>query len=269
MDLKDAALQAIAEQVERVGSGTMISRFLEEFTDVPYVPEPGTSKVNSVTQWLKKCKTSGKLPEAILFICDPTNYINTDFAKEVRDAVNTTLRLYGHQVEWTGVKPSLMPVVPSVPALVTPPAHIKPNFAAISAPAEITQNLDERWDELMILLSTNAYRMTMVAIGGLMEGCILAKMENNPRDANTASNTPIDPSTSKPKAFKKWTLNEMIDVALELGWIHESRGKFSHQVRDYRNFVHVHKEVTEGMSIDAGACAVALEVLKQVVIDLS
>ncbi len=80
-------------------------------------------------------------------------------------------------------------------------------------------------------------------MGGLLEGLLLARIEGlaDKSPVFTATAAPRD-RAGAPLALKDWTLANYLEVAHELGWISGTHRDVSEVLRDYRNYIHPHKE---------------------------
>jgi hypothetical protein len=88
-------------------------------------------------------------------------------------------------------------------------------------------------------------------MGGLLEGLLLARIN---RETNKA---PIFKAKTAPKSKQgstlplgDWKLNDLISVAHELKWISVSTKSIGNALRDYRNYIHPHKQLTENVMLD-------------------
>jgi hypothetical protein len=80
-------------------------------------------------------------------------------------------------------------------------------------------------------------------MGGLLEGILCARVESlaDKKAVFTTAAAPKD-KAGTPQPLKEWKLQNYIDVAHELGWITQTVHGISDIVRDYRNFIHPHKQ---------------------------
>ena len=103
-------------------------------------------------------------------------------------------------------------------------------------------------------------------MGGLLETLLLARVNREPNKKSifSASTAPKDRRSTKPLALNEWTLRNYIDVAHELGWISPSARDVGEILRDYRNYIHPHKELTHGVQLVAGDAALFWEVAKAI-----
>jgi hypothetical protein len=101
-------------------------------------------------------------------------------------------------------------------------------------------------------------------MGGLLEALLLARVhrEKDKSRVFQAAVAPKDKTTGKTLLLQEWTLRHYIDVAHELGWISESAKDLGEVVRDYRNYIHPHKELTHGVSLAKADAELFWEVSK-------
>ena len=104
--------------------------------------------------------------------------------------------------------------------------------------------------------------------GSTLEGILLNQASKSPRDFNTANAAPKD-KESKVRQFPDWTLNNLIDVAYEKKFIGLDVKKFSHSLRDFRNFIHPYQQHLLNFSPDKHTAKISWQVLQAVIDDLS
>jgi hypothetical protein len=104
--------------------------------------------------------------------------------------------------------------------------------------------------------------------GSILEGILLGMALQQPEVFNRAESSPRDES-GKVKPFKGWSLNQMIDVACEVGFLTEDIKKFSHSLRDYRNYIHPFQQLASGFQPDKHTADICFQVLKAAVACLS
>jgi hypothetical protein len=64
--------------------------------------------------------------------------------------------------------------------------------------------------------------------------------------------------------LKEWTLQNYIDVAHELGWITQTVRDIGDVLRDYRNYIHPHKQYSEKMSLAPEDAKISWEISKNI-----
>ncbi len=113
--------------------------------------------------------------------------------------------------------------------------------------------LHRRWDEVQRCIRVNAHLAATVMMGGLLESLLLARINASPIQSAvyTAKQAPRD-KANKTVPLNEWKLAQMIEVAHELRWITKSAKDVGHVLRDFRNYIHPHKEFAAAVVISAG-----------------
>ncbi len=125
-----------------------------------------------------------------------------------------------------------------------------PNFAPLAADAKMQMILQRRWEEVRRCLASTSNLAATVMMGGLLESLLLARINGSPDKATVfkAKLAPRD-KAGKTLMLPEWKLVHMVDVAHELAWITKSAKDVGNVLRDFRNYIHPHKEYTDGVSI--------------------
>jgi len=132
----------------------------------------------------------------------------------------------------------------------------------------ISDILNSRIQEIKANLKANAPLSAIVIIGSTLEGILLGFTSNNPKDFNQAKAAPKD-KEGKTKYHQDWSLSNFIDVAYELRFIQEDVKKFSHILRDFRNYIHPYEQMSSGFNPDIHTAKLCWNVLKVAMIQLS
>ena len=122
-------------------------------------------------------------------------------------------------------------------------SDVAPAFNGITVDSEMQRILENRWNECAGCIQ-NAFPLAgIVMIGGLLEALLIARVNQleNKAPVFKATAAPKD-KEGKTKHLGEWTLKDYIDVACELKWISETHKDVSVILRDYRNYIHPHKE---------------------------
>lgn len=140
-------------------------------------------------------------------------------------------------------------VAPLLPA--TPTADSPPSFDSLVPDPAMRKVLARRWEECTRCVSAGAPLAATVMMGGLLEALLLARVHRliDKSGVFGAASAPRDGKTGKPLMLQEWTLRNYIDVAHELKWISSSAKNLGEVVRDYRNYIHPHKELTHGVHL--------------------
>lgn len=144
-----------------------------------------------------------------------------------------------------------------------------PDLSALtSLVPELERVMQARWLEAQMCQHAKAYLASVILMGSILEGLLLARISRSPMEANKSSASPKDRNSSKVLAFHDWSLNDLIDVAVERGWLKSDRGRFSHALRQSRNVVHPYQEAISNAAFDENTCKVCWQVLNASVDDL-
>jgi len=109
---------------------------------------------------------------------------------------------------------------------------------------------------------------TIFLCGSILEGILLGIALQRPKEFNRAANSPKD-KDNKVKPFHEWSLAQFIDVAHGLGVLKLDVKKFSHELRDFRNYIHPYQQLASRFSPDKHTAEICLQVLKAAIADLS
>lgn len=110
-------------------------------------------------------------------------------------------------------------------------------------------------------VNNDAPLSSVIMIGSILEGVLLGIASSNPRLFNQAQSAPKD-EDGKVRKFQDWTLNSFIDVAFEIGFIKRDVKKFSHAVRDFRNYIHPYSQMATSFNPDKNTALICFQVLK-------
>lgn len=127
--------------------------------------------------------------------------------------------------------------------------------------SSIEEIVKERLKEVELCVTNNAPLSSVIMIGSILEGILLGLASAYPRLFNQAQCAPKDKEGSIRK-FQDWTLNNFIDVASEIGFLRRDVKKFSHAVRDFRNYIHPYSQMASRFSPDKHTAMICFQVLK-------
>ena len=146
-----------------------------------------------------------------------------------------------------------------------PTPDTAPLFTTLVPDAKMQAILANRWSECVKCVDGAAPLAATVMMGGLLEGLLLAKINQlvNKAPAFTAKSAPKDKNDNTLK-LNEWGLKNYIDVAHELGWISQTTKDIGAVVRDYRNYIHPQKEYSHGSTISSEDARMLWEVAKSV-----
>ncbi len=128
--------------------------------------------------------------------------------------------------------------------------------------------LTQRIAEIDICLQHGASLAAIFLCGSTLEGVLLGIARSRPVDFNQAKASPKD-RVGKQKQFPDWSLSDFINVAKELRLLGEDVSKFSHALRDFRNYIHPYEQMTSGFTPDQHTATICAQVLKAAIAQLS
>lgn len=136
------------------------------------------------------------------------------------------------------------------------------NVDALKLDVSISEIIKQRLHETEACVNHDAPLASIFLIGSILEGILLGTASAFPRQFNQAQSAPKDKDTGKVKIFPEWTLNNMIDAAAEIGILKQDVKKFSHAVRDFRNYIHPYQQMSSQFSPDKHTALICFQVLK-------
>ncbi len=141
-------------------------------------------------------------------------------------------------------------VAPAAPDAL--PAEAPPAFGALAPDPRMQEILARRWVEIEKCLAGGAALAATVMMGGLLETLFLARINKAQvkKAIFTTRAAPRD-KTGKTLPLGEWTLISYIEVSHELKWITKSAKEVGSVLREFRNYIHPHKEMADGVVIDA------------------
>ena len=132
----------------------------------------------------------------------------------------------------------------------------------------IASTINLRLDEIKKCLAAEAPLSVIFLAGSTLEGVLLGIALNHPEQFNQSKSSPKD-NEGKVKKFHNWTLNDFIDVAYDLGILKEDVSRFSHELRNFRNYIHPYSQVSSRFNPDKRTAAICWQVLKAAIYQIS
>lgn len=128
--------------------------------------------------------------------------------------------------------------------------------------------LNQRLIEIEKNLKAGASLSVIIMCGSVLEGLLLGVALKNMKEFNQSSSSPRNKETGKVLPFQDWTLNNFIDVAYNIGFLGLDVKKFSHSLRDFRNYIHPYQQMSSQFSPDIDTAKISWQVLKATINDL-
>lgn len=135
------------------------------------------------------------------------------------------------------------------------------NIDGLHLEQAVSDIMKRRINEVEICINQEAPLAAVIMIGGILEGILLGVSTKHPKEFNQTTCAPKNPDGTV-RHFQDWTLNNFIDSASELGMLNRDVKKFSHVVRDFRNYIHPYSQLATKFSPDKHTAMICLQVLK-------
>jgi hypothetical protein len=256
-------------------SSTYLTRFFEGL-QLPYTHDGSTRKwwVLSVLEALQP----NELERVILRLVDLREY-RADKTKLAlaAESMNTILAMDGFGIDFNGTTPVL---VRAQPLTVTqqdllehrssPPEadqFLSKQFSDdiriedLHLDPVITPILQARVDEARACPRDKVPLGTIFLLGSTLEGILIGTALKDTARFATAKAAPRDRSGAVLKVHD-WKLAALIDVAHELGVLNLDVKKFSHALRDFRNYIHPYHQMSSNFSPDQHTVDICWQVFK-------
>jgi hypothetical protein len=136
-----------------------------------------------------------------------------------------------------------------------------PNIHKLSVEPQAMPIIESRLAEARRALGAGAYLSVIFLCGSVLEAVLLGAAQKEPARFNRASASPKATDGSV-KRFHDWSLAQFIDVACEIDMLKPDVKKFSHGLRDFRNYIHPYEQMVSGFTPDEHTAKVCFQVLK-------
>ncbi len=143
-----------------------------------------------------------------------------------------------------------------------------PNVQKMPVDAPVMSIVEARLTEVHVALRAGAYLSVILLCGSVLEALLLGAAQRAPARFNQANATP-KAANGSPKRFHEWSLAQLIDVACEVGVLKLDIKKFSHGLRDFRNYIHPYEQMLSGFTPDEHTAKVCIQVLKAALASLA
>lgn len=206
----------------------------------------------------------GRIDVLDKLIADFNQYLAFDKWQVVRDNDTITFR----QLEQIIVDPP-QPVNKEINEIEFLKQNFNIDIDALTLDTNVTAIIKSRLLETEKCISSEAPLSAIFMIGSIMEGLLLGIATAYPQVFNQAKSAPKDQNTGRIKKFQDWTLNNLIDTAAEIGVLNVDVKKFSHALRDFRNYIHPYSQMASKFSPDQHTALICFQVLKAAISQIS
>ncbi len=143
-----------------------------------------------------------------------------------------------------------------------------PNINKLAIEPQVANIIEARLKEARIALKVGANLSVIFLCGSVLEGVLLGTAQQCPAKFNQANASPKDKHGTT-KQFQNWNLAQLIDVACEIKLLKPDVKKFSHGLRDFRNYIHPYQQMVSGFTPDEHTAKVCFQVLKAALASLA
>ena len=142
------------------------------------------------------------------------------------------------------------------------------NLSQLNLTSGLSDIIEQRITEIQICLKNNASLAVIFLCGSVLEGLLLDFATKYPQKFNTSRSAPKN-KEGKIKKFHEWMLNDLINVAHEIGFLDLDVKKYSHSMRDFRNYIHPYQQMVSKFTPDGHTAQISWKVLQAAIADLS
>ena len=138
------------------------------------------------------------------------------------------------------------------------------NISGLPIESVFNDVMNERIHELTLCMIHGIPLASIFHCGSILEGLLLGLAQGNPRLFYSSMIAPKDKS-GQVLPFQKWNLASFIDVATDIEILTPDIKKFSHGLRDFRNYIHPFQQATSRFQPDLQTAKICHQVLKAVI----
>lgn len=214
--------------------------------------------------------------KVILRLADLREYKGSlDSLKLAVKAINEALRMDGYKVGFQDNRPviqfadqmKLDDDIVSSPASQDEKEFLEKQFSdeikisELDIDSVLSGYLQDRVDEAQSCPRGRAPLGTLFLLGSTLEGLLLAFAVRDPSKYMSAKSAPKD-KTGKVLKMYDWKLNSLIDVSYELKLLNLDVKNYSHVLRDFRNYIHPHHQMSQNFKPDQHTTDISWQVFK-------
>ena len=227
---------------------------------------------------LAKINGTLEIDKCIKTVFDPRNFIGKiDVLDSLIEQFNEYLAFDGWKVVRNNKDISFAKVgnidIPATSKTPTEDEFLSKQFEdipidKINLETQLLEIVKYRIEEIKKCFLADASLGVIFLTGSTLEGILLGVAQANPRKFNESNAAPKD-KEGKVLQLPLWTLNQLINTSHELRYIGEDVKKFSHSLKDFRNYIHPYQQMISNFYPDKHTAQICFQVLKAVLFQLS
>ena len=136
-----------------------------------------------------------------------------------------------------------------------------PNIQKLPIEQPAIPIVESRLAEARTALGAGCYLSVIFLCGSVLEAVLLGAAQKEPARFNRATSSPKT-RDGNVKPFHDWSLAQFIDVACEIDLLKPDVKKFSHGLRDFRNYIHPYEQMSSGFTPDEHTAKMCFQALK-------
>lgn len=136
-----------------------------------------------------------------------------------------------------------------------------PNLNKLPVEPQVAKIIAERLDEARKALAAGASLSVIFLCGSVLEGVLIGAAQQQPAQFNRATSS-AKTSEGRVKPFHEWSLAQLIDAGHEIELLGLDVKKFSHGLRDFRNYIQPYEQMASRFTPDQHTAKVCFQVLK-------
>lgn len=220
-------------------------------------------------QKLSMINNSDKIKECIQNLFDPINFIGRyEILDEIIGEFNEYLYYDNYRIEVNNKKlfileldkDNLITNFENKETAFLDKKFPQINLDSIDINTNIKSLLELRVIELNRSIQNQASLSTIFLCGSILEGLLYAFGEIYKKEYYSAQSS-IKNKEGNPINIVDWKLSDLIDTSYEVGVIRHDVKKFSHVLRDFRNFIHPVHQLKSNFNTDMYTTQISVQVL--------
>ncbi len=268
--------QLINEETE-YRSGPNLITFFSDFGFLDSYGQGFPSRWMYTEEKLNILNGTDKIAQCIKKLFSPINFIGkTDILDGLIADFNQYLMFDGYKVSRNNTEIVISKIGADevrIEPVATEDEFISREFKNISLDklgldSPITGVLSQRLDEIKKCLGASASLATIFLCGSALEGILLGTATARASQFTGAAEAPRG-KDGKVLPLPDWKLHSFIDAACSVGLLGEDVKKFSHALRDFRNYIHPHQQMMSQFNPDEHTARICWQVLQAAISQLS
>ena len=280
MNLNPKSLEKLRELINEeteYRSGAKIVSFFNELAFNDSYGQGFPSRWVFTDEKLKQINGTSKLKECILKLFNPINFIGkSDELNKFISDFNQYLQFDDLMIELNGNKVIIIEYKEQNTTVAKnelsendflQQEFLKIDISKLNLDNSFEVIIKQRLKEIELSLTSGASLSVIFLCGSTLEGLLLNIAIQNPQNFNKSKSAPKY-SDGKVKALHEWTLDSLINVSYEIGIIKLDIKKFSHTLKDFRNYIHPRQQASQNFNPDKHTAEISWKVLQATIANL-